>query len=76
MPNAVPPPDSTSDPDLTHGVRTALAVVLARVQLARRRLRRGDVAAADAHLADAERHVHRAAAATEQPTDRISAPRG
>jgi hypothetical protein len=48
----------------THELRTALTVVLARVQIARRQLKRGNHAAIDGHLAEAERHAKRAVDAT------------
>jgi hypothetical protein len=44
----------------THELRTALTVVLARLQIARRQLQRGNHAAIDGHLAEAERHARRA----------------
>jgi hypothetical protein len=47
-----------------HELRTALTVVLARLQLARRHLQRGDQAAIAGHLAEAERHARRAVEAT------------
>ena len=59
--DAAPPYPPAGD-DHLHDVRNALTPVLARIQLARRCLHLGDLAAADAHLAAAVRHVHGAVA--------------
>jgi hypothetical protein len=63
-------PDAPKGIGGTHELRTALTPILARVQLARRCLRRGDHAAADAHLAAAVLHVHGVVAEVERGSRR------